>query len=102
MSDKRLYKSSANRIFAGVCGGIGEFFNVDPTLVRIITLIIMLFSFGTAAIIYVICFLLMPNAPIDDFETMKQANEDYTESKKQKKTKHFDDDFDSYFEKSKK
>ena len=35
MSDKRLYKSSANYMLCGVCGGIAEYFNIDPTLVRL-------------------------------------------------------------------
>lgn len=35
MSDKRLYKSSVNCMICGVCGGIAEYFNIDPTLVRL-------------------------------------------------------------------
>ena len=35
MSDKRLYRSSVNYMLAGVCGGIGEYFNIDPTLIRL-------------------------------------------------------------------
>ena len=35
MHDRKLYRSSTNCMLAGVCGGIGEFFNIDPTLVRL-------------------------------------------------------------------
>lgn len=35
MSDKRLYRSSTNYMLCGVCGGIGEYFNIDPTLIRL-------------------------------------------------------------------
>ena len=35
MSDKRLYKSSENSMLCGVCGGIAEYFDIDPTLVRL-------------------------------------------------------------------
>lgn len=35
MSDKRLYRSSVNYMLTGVCGGIAEYFNIDPTLVRL-------------------------------------------------------------------
>ena len=43
MEQKRLYKSSTNRVLCGVCGGIGEYFNIDPTIIR---LIFVLFVFG--------------------------------------------------------
>ncbi|MBD4336467.1 PspC domain-containing protein, partial [Xanthomonas citri pv. citri] len=33
--EKRLYKSNTNKVIDGVCGGIGEYFNIDPTLVRL-------------------------------------------------------------------
>lgn len=36
MKDKRLLKSSSNRMISGVCGGIGEFFGIDPTVIRLI------------------------------------------------------------------
>lgn len=36
MSNKKLYKSSVNRMLCGVCGGIAEYFNIDPTLVRLV------------------------------------------------------------------
>lgn len=32
---KRLYRSNSNKMIAGVCGGIGEYFNIDPTLIRL-------------------------------------------------------------------
>ena len=40
MSNKRLYKSSVNRMLCGVCGGIAEYFDIDPTLVRLVWVII--------------------------------------------------------------
>lgn len=42
MSNKKLYKSSVNRMLCGVCGGIAEYFNIDPTLVRLVWVIITL------------------------------------------------------------
>ncbi|OHA88903.1 MAG: PspC domain-containing protein [Candidatus Zambryskibacteria bacterium RIFCSPHIGHO2_02_FULL_43_14] len=44
METKRLYRSNTNKIFAGVCGGLGEYFNVDPTLLRLIWLLVVIFS----------------------------------------------------------
>ena len=58
---KRLYKSSRNRMIAGVCGGIAEYFGVDPTLVRIGTVILGTLSAGTGLIAYIVCAVVIPN-----------------------------------------
>ena len=58
---KRLYRSS-DRIVAGVCGGIAEYFDVDPTLIRVVYLILSLFSAGfPGLLLYIILMILMPN-----------------------------------------
>ena len=54
MSDKRLYRSSVNYMLAGVCGGIGEYFNIDPTLIRLAWVIVTCMSFGSGIIAYII------------------------------------------------
>ena len=56
---RRLYRSRKNRIIAGVCGGIGEYFNVDPTIVRLLW---VLFTFlgGSGIIAYIICRVIIP------------------------------------------
>ena len=57
---KRLYKTEGTdaKVF-GVCGGIAEYFDIDPTLVRIIW-VIMMFAFGTGLLAYIVCALCMP------------------------------------------
>jgi phage shock protein C len=57
---KRLYRSTENKVIAGICGGIAEYFNVDPVLVRIIFVILLIASFGTAALAYVIAWVIIP------------------------------------------
>ena len=58
---KKLYRSS-NRILAGVCGGIAEYFDVDPTLIRVVYLILSLFSAGfPGLLLYIILMIFMPN-----------------------------------------
>lgn len=58
---KKLYRSS-NRILAGVCGGIAEYFNVDPTLIRVLYAVLSIFSVGFPGILlYIILMILMPN-----------------------------------------
>ena len=56
---KRLYRVAQGKKIAGVCSGLGEYFNIDPTLVRIIFLLIaILWGFGIMA--YLIFWLAMP------------------------------------------
>lgn len=62
MEGKRLVKSATDRKVCGVCGGIGEYFGIDPTVVRVIWAIASVASVGTGAIAYLICACAMPNA----------------------------------------
>ena len=63
---KRLAKSNVNRVISGVCGGIGEYFNVDPTLIRLGWAALTVFTAGMGGLIaYIICAVVMPNAPAD-------------------------------------
>jgi phage shock protein PspC (stress-responsive transcriptional regulator) len=57
----RLTKSATNRVFAGVAGGLGEYFNVDPTLVRLL-FVIASFWGGTGVIAYIALAILMPES----------------------------------------
>jgi phage shock protein C len=42
--ERRLYRSRRNRVFLGVCGGLGEFFNIDPVIIRVIAVVITVFT----------------------------------------------------------
>ena len=58
---KKLYRSS-NRILAGVCGGLAEYLDVDPTLIRVIYAALGLFTVGfPGVLLYIILMILMPN-----------------------------------------
>ena len=57
MDYKRLRRSQSNRIIAGVCGGIGEYLNVDPVIIRILAIIIP--GFGWIA--YLLCAIIIPS-----------------------------------------
>lgn len=61
METKRLYKSSQNRIICGVCGGIGEYFNVDPTIIRL--LLVLIAMTGSGILAYFIAAIIMPEEP---------------------------------------
>ncbi len=91
---KRLYKSQ-NRMIAGVCAGLAEYFNFDPTIVRLIFVVLLLALWAVIIPAYIIGMIIIPDRPFssnDQYryeENMKSAN-DYDRS---------DDDFDKYFKK---
>ena len=59
--NKRLYKSNSDRVLFGVCGGIAEYFDVDPVIIRLLT---VLFAFtGTGVLFYIAAALIMNDAP---------------------------------------
>ena len=60
MKDKRLIKSSSNRMISGVCGGIGEYFGIDPTVIRLIWAILTFCGLGSGILIYIIAAVVIP------------------------------------------
>lgn len=62
MEMKRLYRSKNDRMICGVCGGIAEYFNIDPTLIR---LAFVLFGLsGSGILAYFVAAVIMPDAPV--------------------------------------
>ncbi len=62
---KRLYRSNSNKIFAGICGGLGEYFAVDPVLVRVICLFISFVTGLVPGIItYIVCIFVIPKPEV--------------------------------------
>jgi phage shock protein C len=65
--NKRLYKSRNDKMIDGVCGGIANYLNVDPTLVRAICALITIFSAGIPGIIvYIVFAVIMPVEPYEE------------------------------------
>jgi len=60
MESKRLYRSNSNKVFAGVCGGLGDYFNIDPVIVRLIWVAVTLFSAGGGILGYIIAAAVIP------------------------------------------
>ena len=56
---KRLYKSD-NKMICGVCAGIAEYFNIDPTLVRLITVFLLFAGVGSGLIAYIVAAVIIP------------------------------------------
>ncbi|NLL80580.1 MAG: PspC domain-containing protein [Clostridiales bacterium] len=61
---KKLMKSRSSRMLCGVCGGIGEYFSVDPTIIRILWVICAVASCGTALLAYVIAAIIIPDESV--------------------------------------
>lgn len=59
---KKLYRSRSNRMICGVCGGIGEYFNIDATLVRL-GLILFACVGGSGVLAYLIAAIVVPDEP---------------------------------------
>ncbi len=60
---KRLYRSRTDRVIAGVCGGIARYFNIDPTLVRLL-FVLGLFLNGGTFWAYIIMMIVIPEEPV--------------------------------------
>lgn len=66
---KKLYRSRTVKMLTGVCGGIAAYFNIDPTIVRLVWVLVSIFSAAVPGVlIYVVCALVIPEEP-DAFET---------------------------------
>ena len=62
MNNKKLYKLDEGKMIDGVCGGVAEYLNVDPTVVRVLWVVFSL-SGGAGILAYIICALIIPRKP---------------------------------------
>ncbi|MFA5207900.1 MAG: PspC domain-containing protein, partial [Candidatus Paceibacterota bacterium] len=58
---KKLYRSKTNRVIFGICGGLGEYFDIDPLVVRIL-FILLTFTGGSGIVIYLILAIMIPDS----------------------------------------
>lgn len=61
---KKLYKSNTNKMLEGVCGGIAEYFGIDPTIVRLAWVIFCALG-GSGILAYIIAAIIIPSAPLE-------------------------------------
>ena len=61
--EKKLYRNTRNKMIAGVCSGLAEYINIDPTIIRVIWALVGLSGAGVVA--YLICALIIPEKPGD-------------------------------------
>ncbi|HLA98251.1 MAG TPA: PspC domain-containing protein [Anaerolineales bacterium] len=65
---KRLYRSTKERMIAGVCGGLAEYFGIDPTLVRLLFVLAALAG-GPGLLAYLIMLIVVPEEPVEEAES---------------------------------
>jgi phage shock protein C len=74
---KRLYRSKENSVIAGVCGGIAEYMDIDPTIVRLAWVIFAL-CFGSGILAYIVCIFVIPERPAYHLNDTDKATVDVT------------------------
>ena len=68
MKEKRLYKIDQGKMISGVCGGLAEYFDTDPTIVRLIWAAATILSIGTGLLAYIVAAIIIPQRPKDSWE----------------------------------
>ena len=63
MEPKRLYRSKNDRVLGGVCAGLGNYFNIDPVLARVLWAV-SFFAFGVGFLAYLIAWIIIPEEPL--------------------------------------
>ena len=79
MEPKRLYRSHTDRKFAGVAGGLAEYFVMDPLLIRL-AFVILTFAGGGGILIYVILWIVTPENPVRVRPVMNQTGQDFQQN----------------------
>ena len=69
---QNLYKSRTNKVIDGVCGGIGEYLNIDPTLIRLLW-VMAIFLGGSGVILYFIAMFIIPTSPVEHSSTVTRC-----------------------------
>ncbi len=59
---KRLFRSRANKVVGGVCGGLGDYFGIDPNVIRLISVLLVFFG-GLSLWVYIIMWIVLPQSP---------------------------------------
>jgi phage shock protein PspC (stress-responsive transcriptional regulator) len=66
--NRKLYRSNSDKMIGGVCGGLGKYFDIDPTIVRLVFIALTLFG-GPGIVVYLIMLLVVPAEPLDAANT---------------------------------
>lgn len=61
---KRLYRSRNDRLLGGVCAGLADYFNIDPTIMRLLYILLCFVSLGSGVLIYVVLWVIVPESKV--------------------------------------
>jgi len=76
MEPRRLYRSQTVKVIAGVCGGMAEYFDVDPVIIRVLFILLTVFG-GTGIVLYIASWIVMPRKPLDWTEKTEENSNSF-------------------------
>jgi phage shock protein C len=82
---KKLYRSRKDSKIAGVCGGIAEYFNVDPTIIRLLAILTIFFG-GGGIIAYIIAWIVIPLEPLEENSSSSNSRSGQNKTEKRDET----------------
>lgn len=80
-----LYKSNENAVIFGVLGGLGEYFHVDPVLLRVIVVVLTVMGVGTPVVVYFLLALIMPEEPRGRRKQPNRPRREHVRSRRRKR-----------------
>lgn len=75
--ERKLYRSRTNSMIAGVCGGLGEYLNVDPTILRVVA-VLLIFAKGIGLLAYLIGWVIIPRRPVMEAEVVTPEKSEFS------------------------
>lgn len=64
MAKSKLYRSRDEKMVAGICGGLGQYLDLDPTLIRVLWVVVTILGGGTGLLAYGVLWLVIPQEPL--------------------------------------
>jgi len=77
--EKRLYRSTEDKIICGLCGGLGEYFNIDPTIIRIVSVLFFIINPTAAVLFYILACAIIPKKPAEHVGKAKPVTKKTTQ-----------------------
>ena len=77
--EKRLYRSMEDKIICGLCGGLGEYFNIDPIIVRIVFVLFFIINPAAAVLFYILACAIIPKKPAEHVGKAKPVTKKTTQ-----------------------
>jgi phage shock protein C len=71
---RRLYRSRTNKMISGLCGGLGDYLDVDPTLLRLAAVTALIFTSGVMFVIYLLAWIIVPQQGDDEEPSLRPSN----------------------------